>query len=79
VVYKLKEFDLHVKYQSEFIGYFREICDHKSAQIRKKGAYNLPCMNLLYKSVQMEKQDSFMHMYYTFADDEDEDIRFCAA
>lgn len=36
-------------------------------------------MNLLYKTVKMEKMESFPYMYYTFSDDEDEDIRFCAA
>lgn len=36
-------------------------------------------MNLLYKSVKLEKTESFQYMYYTFSDDEDEEIRFCAA
>ena len=36
-------------------------------------------MNLLYKSVETEMKLSFQYMYYKFSEDDDDDIRYCAA
>ena len=52
VVNQLVRFDLHLKHKKEFIKYFRRICDHPKAYMRKKACFNLPCMNLLFKSVE---------------------------
>ena len=56
---ELVRFDLHLKYKKEFIEYFKEICDHSEGTMRKKACYNLPCMNLLFKSVEKEMDISF--------------------
>ena len=45
---------LHIKYKQQFIAYYKEISEHKVDSIRKTAVYNLPCMNLLYKSEEKE-------------------------
>ena len=59
ILNKMKEFDLHLKYKEQFINFYREIIDHKEDGIRLKAVYNLPCMNLLYKSLETELKISF--------------------
>lgn len=41
--------------------------------------FNLPCMNLLYKQVEKEMDISFQSLYLKFSEDDDFDIRYCAA
>ena len=43
------------------------------------GVFNLPCMNMLYKSVEQEMDISFQDLYLKFSDDDIFDIRKCAA
>lgn len=52
VVYKMSLLGLHMKYRKEFIEYYKQICNHKQDSIREMGVFNLPCMNMLYKSVE---------------------------
>ena len=59
VVYKMSQLGLHMKYKKEFIEYYKQICNHKSESIRKNAVFNLPCMNMLYKSVEQEMDISF--------------------
>jgi len=79
VLVKMKEFDLHMKYKEQIINFYREIIDHKEDQIRMKAVYNLPCMNLLYKSVESELKISFQEIYLKFSEDKEFDVRYCAA
>lgn len=44
-----------------------------------KAVYNLPCMVLLFKSVQKEIGISFPSLYLQYSDDENFDIKYCAA
>ena len=48
-------------------------------QLRKWAVFNLPCMNLLYKSVESELNISFHQLWQKFIDDESYDIKKCAA
>jgi hypothetical protein len=41
------------------MSFYKEIIDHKEDNIRLKAVYNLPCMNLLYKSVESDLKISF--------------------
>lgn len=75
----MKDFDLHMKYKEQFINFYREIIDHKEDNIRMKAVYNLPCMNLLYKSVENEMKISFQEIYLKFSEDKEFDVRYCAA
>jgi hypothetical protein len=79
ILVKLKDFDLHTKYREQFINFYQEIVDHKEDCIRLKAVYNLPCMNLLYKSMESELKVSFQEIYIKFSEDREYDIRFCAA
>lgn len=72
IVNQLVQFDLHMKYKKEFIHYFKEICDHKESNMRLKACYNLPCMNMLFKSVEKELDISFSEIYLRFSQDEDD-------
>ena len=75
----MKDFDLHMKYKEQFINFYRDIIDHKEDNIRMKPVYNLPCMNLLYKSVENEMKISFQEIYLKFSEDKEFDVRYCAA
>jgi predicted adenine nucleotide alpha hydrolase (AANH) superfamily ATPase len=66
IVHQLVRFDLHMKYKKEFIEYFKEICDDKESSIRLKACYNLPCFNLLFKSVEKEFDIQFSEIYLRF-------------
>jgi hypothetical protein len=44
-----------------------------------KAVYNLPCMNLLYKSMESELKISFQDIYLKFSEDREFDVRYCAA
>lgn len=79
VVYKMSQRGLHLSYKKELIEYYREICNHKQESIRKWAVYHLPCMNLLFKDCQVEMDIDFKDLYLKFSEDEDFDIRYCAA
>lgn len=49
VVFKLKREDFHLKFQGQILEFYRAACVHKSEQCRLNAAYNLPCMNVLYR------------------------------
>jgi hypothetical protein len=70
---------MHLKYSEQFIVYYKEICYHKDEAIRIKAVYNLPCMNLLFKSVEKEMDINFSSLYLQFSEDENLEIRYCAA
>ncbi len=76
---KLQQFGLHMKYKEQFIAYFKSIYDHKEKSIRQKAAFNLPCMNLLFKPVEKEMEISFADIYLALSEDEEPSIRYCAA
>lgn len=42
---------MHMNYKKEILTFYRELTDHEDDEIRRLAAYNLPCFNLLYKSV----------------------------
>jgi DNA replication protein DnaC len=44
-----------------------------------KAVYNLPCMNLLYKSMESELKISFQEIYLKFSEDAKFEVRYCAA
>lgn len=44
-----------------------------------RAVYNLPCMVLLFKSVQKEINISFPSLYLQYSDDENFEIKYCAA
>lgn len=79
IVYKMSLLGIHLKYRKELIEYFKEICAHKQEIIRKQAVYHLPCMNMLFKEYEKELDISFQDVYLKFSDDEDFDIRKCAA
>lgn len=51
VAFKLEKVGMHMNYKKELISFYRELTDHEDDEIRCLAAYNLPCFNLLYKSV----------------------------
>ena len=42
--------DLHLKYQQQILDFYRVASQHKSDECRQNAAYNLPCMNLIYRA-----------------------------
>ena len=51
VAFKLEKVGLHMNYKKEIITFYRDLTDHEDEDIRRLAVYNLPCFNLLYKSV----------------------------
>ncbi len=49
IVHKLSAFDLHIKYKTEIITFYKAIVEHRDEENVKQGIYNLPCFHLLYK------------------------------
>jgi len=49
IVHKLSAFDLHLKYKTEILVFYKAIIEHRDQENVKMGIYNLPCFNLLYK------------------------------
>lgn len=49
VVFKLKREDFHLKHQAQILEFYRAACVHKSEECRLNAAFNLPCMNALYR------------------------------
>ena len=49
IVHKLSAFDLHIKYKTEILTFYKQIIDHRDQENVKQGIVNLPCFNLLYK------------------------------
>jgi hypothetical protein len=68
-----------MKYKENFLTFYQEIWQHKEETIRLKAVYNLPCVYMLYKSVESEMKVSFQEMYLKYSEDEEFDIRYCAA
>jgi hypothetical protein len=48
IVFKLKDFNLHLKYKDQLVPFFISTCTHKELDMRRAGCYNLPCFYLLY-------------------------------
>lgn len=59
ILVALTKFDLHTKYKDQFMNFYKEIIDHKEDSIRLKAVYNLPCVNLIYKSMESDLKLSF--------------------
>lgn len=76
---KLQKFDLHMKVKSEVITFYKDLIGREEVELRKIAVYNLPCMHMLYKSVQAELDINFSEIYQQFLGDEEQAIRECAA
>lgn len=48
IVFKLKDFDLHLKYRDQLVSFFTSTCTHKELEMRRAGCFNLPCFHLLF-------------------------------
>ncbi len=68
-----------MNYKKEFLDYFLEICNHKEDSIRRNAVFNLPAMCYLFKGVNKESGFSFQDIYYKFSEEDDFDMRYCAA
>ena len=79
VAYKLQKVGLEMKYKKELLAFYRELTDHDDDEIRQMAVYNLPCFNLLYKSVQKELCINFQNLWVFFSEDENFEIKKCAA
>lgn len=75
VVAKAKEINIHLKFKKEFINYYKELCENKEPSLRYQAVFNLPCMNLVYKSVEKEMDIDFQELYLRFSEDPDYDVR----
>lgn len=51
IAYKLSFFELHLKYKSEILGFYKQIVNGNDDENMLAGIYNLPCMQQLYKAV----------------------------
>lgn len=40
-----------MRYKKELTTFYKELTDHDDEEIRTAAVFNLPCFNLLYKSV----------------------------
>jgi hypothetical protein len=49
IVFKIKKWDFHLKYKTNFVDFFNTACTSKELDLRRHAAYNLPCFNLLYR------------------------------
>mmetsp|Transcript_4775 Transcript_4775/g.8186 ORF Transcript_4775/g.8186 Transcript_4775/m.8186 type:complete len:448 (+) Transcript_4775:45-1388(+) len=79
LVNKISHFGLHLTYKREIIQFFKEICEHEDDDVRHMAAYNLPCMNLLYKPLEKELEISFSEIYLRFSEDERWKIKECVS
>ena len=49
IAFKMQKIgDLHVKYQKQILGFYRDVCTHKNDECRLPAALNFPCMNQIY-------------------------------
>lgn len=79
VVANLKAVNLHLKYKNEIINYYKGLCENKEEPLRFQAVYILPCMNLVYKSVEKEMDIDFQELYLRFSEDPDYEVRKCIA
>lgn len=59
--------------------FYKELTNHEDDEIRQMAVYNLPCFNMLYKSVSKEINMNFQKLWVNFSEDENFDIKKCAA
>jgi len=67
VLFKLKKYDIHIKYKDQIIEYYKALINHKEITIVQKAVYNLPCMHILYKSIEKQISISFGELYLKFS------------
>lgn len=79
IVYKLKEFDLHLRNKDQFLEFFEQISSHKDIEMRKHAAYNLACFNSLYKDYQAEHNIDYQELYLIYAKEQDPFIKKAVA
>lgn len=78
-VFALSKFDLHMRYKSEIMQFYKLMTGHKTDKIRSFAVFNLPAMLLLYKSVESELNLSFYNMFYEFATNDSTENRITIA
>ena len=79
VLFKLEKVNKHLKYKEQCIQFYKEICVFDDDELRQLAVYNLPCLNLLYKKVESEMNINFQELWLKFIEDENQDIKLCAA
>jgi hypothetical protein len=67
IVYKLKEFDLHLKKKEPILEFYSLISQHKEIEMRRHGAYNLACFNSLYKEFQGDSEIDYQELYLNYS------------
>jgi hypothetical protein len=63
IVFKLKDFDLHLKYREQLISFFNSSCTHKELEMRRAGCFNLPCFHLMFQDYEEELNVDFQELY----------------
>jgi hypothetical protein len=93
IAFKMQKIgDLHVKYQKQILGFYRDVCTHKNDECRLPAALNFPCMNQIYRNLVSpaqpeeskddepeQSQFTFNEACLEFAQDSREDIRIITA
>lgn len=67
---KLKQYKVHLKYKDKIAEFYKFVCNHSETSIVEKAVFNLPCMHLLYQSVQKEIDIDFFRLYLDFSNSE---------
>lgn len=68
-----------MKYKDKIAEFYRFACNHTETSIVEKAVFNLPCMHLLYQSVQKEIDIDFFKLYLDFSFSENPIIRLTVA
>ena len=79
IVYKLKEFDLHLKKKEPILEFYSLISQHKEIEMRRHGAYNLACFNSLYKEFQGDSEIDYQELYLNYSKEQDPFVKKAVA
>jgi hypothetical protein len=79
VLHKLQKYEVHLKHKDQIAIFYKYACNHYEASIVEKAVFNLPCMHLLYQSVQQEIDINFFQLYHTFSSSENTGIKLSIA
>eukprot|EP00347_Sterkiella_histriomuscorum_P008191 403346032 len=79
IIHGLQIFGMHKIHIQQILDFYVIICKDKSLEMRRHGAYNLACFNLLFKDEQEKYNIDFCDLYLQFAKEQDPQIRYIIA
>ena len=79
ILHKLQKYEVHLKYKEKIATFYEFACFHTETSVVIQAVYNLPCMHLLYQSVQKEIGINFYQLYTDFSSSENRQIKLTIA